>query len=362
MDLKCVNCVGELSPSLNVCCQTLLSILQYEEDEYKGYRTRTTSAPNFDSFTLPHDPLKCLECSLTHRSLATSSLSSLQQQLSTGLGPSSGSHTTDSSTAGSGIIGSYPSKEKSLDATPSPDAPRTLHIEVGSSHENVHVNGESDEGGGGSGEIKCSGSAPTKESPLIEKRRVKGSPLVRMKHVQSRERIRVGGEDGRVGETGEEGAQLDQIRETNSDANQASKDEDECEKTDSDIIRLTPPPSPPGQTGNSSSCEDLELSLDTKDREEEEEEEEEGEEAVMTEDDETEDELDEEEEEEEGEGEEEDSVSPSKEVAVSSRSALAAEHGWHTALAAVILLLYTFHTSFTVCIPYTCLQTNCLYC
>lgn len=289
-----------------------LSISQYEEDEYKGYRTRTTSAPNFDSFTLPHDPLKCLECSLTHRSLATSSLSSLQQQLPTGLGPSSGSHTTDSSTAGSGV-GSYHSKEKSLDATPSPDAPRTLHIEVGSSQENVHVNGESDEGG--AGEIKCSGSAPTKESPLIENRRVKGSPLVRMKHVESRERIRVAREDGgRVSEMGGEGAQLHQIRET--DSNQASK-LDECEKTDSGIIRLTPPPSPPGQTGNSSSCEDLDLSMDTKDREEEEE-------GVMTEDDETEDELDEEEE--EGEGEEEDSVSPSKEVTVSSRSASPAAH------------------------------------
>lgn len=217
---------------------------------------------------------------------------------------------------------SSPSKEKSLDATPSPDAPRTLHIEVGS-QENVHVNGDSDGGGGTTGEVKWSGSAPTKESPLIENRRVRGSPLVRMKPVQSRERIVVGGGGGggvrRHSETeeSEEGAQLGQIRETKSDTRQTNKEdalEDECEKTDSGIIRLTPPPSP-GQTGNSSSCEDLELSIDTKDREDDEEGDEEGDEG-MTEDD-TEDELDEEEE--DDEEAEEDNVSPSKEVTVSSR-------------------------------------------
>ena len=49
--------------------------------------------------------------------------------------------THTSSTAGSGG-GSYVSKDKSLDATPSPDAPRTLHLHVGNSQENVTDGGD----------------------------------------------------------------------------------------------------------------------------------------------------------------------------------------------------------------------------
>ena len=221
------------------------------------------------------------------------------------------------------------SKDKSLDATPSPDAPRTLHIHIGSSQENVTADGESDRGEGGGG--KESGSAPTKESPFIEKRRVQGSPLVRMKHVHSRESM---GEGGRTEEAGEEErAHLKKIREMYDVEDRAGKRALEHGETDSNIIRLTPPPR--SQTGNG---EDLNVSANLESREErggeeeeegevEEEREGEGEEGI-TEDDETEDEEGEEgegeeeggegEEDEEGEGEEEgeedDSVSPSKET------------------------------------------------
>jgi hypothetical protein len=130
---------------IGVCIPIEISTMfEYSEEEYKGFRTRTCSAPNFEVATLPHDPASCLECSLTYRQRSSSSLSSLpQQSLLAGPAQSSGgSHGTDtSSTAGSGG-GSYVSKDKSLDATPSPDAPRTLHLHIGNSQENVTDGGD----------------------------------------------------------------------------------------------------------------------------------------------------------------------------------------------------------------------------
>ena len=172
---------------------------------------------------------------------------------------SSGSHTTDTSSTG----GSY---AKSLDATPSPDAPRTLHIQASSSQENVADGTDLSDGGGGRG-TTGGGSAPTtttKGSPLVEKRQaVRGSPLVRMKHIQSRDnmghrpvreegvREKLGGgvEGGKrlgsvEGDEHDTHQPLNEIRETNGDGERDGEvlvRVAEQGGEDSDIIQLTPP-------------------------------------------------------------------------------------------------------------------------
>ncbi|CAI8054557.1 Rapamycin-insensitive companion of mTOR [Geodia barretti] len=194
---------------IGVCIPIEISTMfEYSEEEYKGFRTRTCSAPNFEVATLPHDPASCLECSLTYRQRSSSSLSSLpQQSLLAGPAQSSGgSHGTDtSSTAGSGG-GSYVSKDKSLDATPSPDAPRTLHLHVGSSQENVTDGGDSSDGGGGARGVASNTprdrGLTMKDLPVGEKKRgyTSGSPLVRMKKILSEERIEEVGADEEDGD------------------------------------------------------------------------------------------------------------------------------------------------------------------
>ena len=216
---------------------------------------------------------------------------------------------------------------KSLDATPSPDAPRTLHIHVdGTSQENVAYGAEGSDGPGGRGAVR-GGSAPTssKESPLLEKRRgIRGSPLVRMKHVHSKEiivdKVVTGAGEEDKGQSSGEGGKVEEqtvhqrLNETSETCDNGETNEEEetatveeLGDTDSSIIRLTPPVV--------DSSEELHVPTTSGDREEDrggrEEEEEEEDEGLTTEEDETEDdELEEEEEEEEG------SVSPAKEVLI----------------------------------------------
>ena len=181
--------------------------LQYAEEEYRGFRTHMSAAPNFEGVVnLPHDPARCLECSLTHQEhTITSSSSSLHQHnlLAGPVHSSGGSHATDTSSTAGSAGGSYVSKDKSLDATPSPDAPRTLHLHVGSSQENVTDGGDSSDGGGAkgvavttpSGRGKEVGEQAEKESSSSGKKPC-GSPLVRMKQIGSQELERREERDG----------------------------------------------------------------------------------------------------------------------------------------------------------------------
>ena len=362
----------------------IVSSLQYTEEEFKGFRTRTSSAPNFEGTALPHDPAQCLECALTHRQRSSSSLSSLPQQtLLAGPAQSSGgSHATDtSSTAGSGG-GSYVSKDKSLDATPSPDAPRTLHLHVGSSQENVADGGESDGGGGARGGAsttpKDGGGLMMKE--LAEKKRgysTSGSPLVRMKKILSEERIEEVGadEEDREKWTGERETAVPReehkargcLKEVCEDGGRVGPVKEQGGGgEDSSVIKLTPPLGDGGDGGGSlgegeggegrrkkeeggiegageeekregvGEGEKEEEGVEVGDREERErekvkegegkregEEEGEGDDGMTTEDDETDDEELEEEGEEEEEEEEEgdDSISPVKEILINVVSA-----------------------------------------
>ena len=268
--------------------------------------------------------------------IVSSSSSSLHQQQTLLTGPahsSGGSHATDtSSTAGSG---SYASKDKSLDATPSPDAPRTLHLHVGSSQENVTDGGESSDGGGAkgmalatsSGKVEGGGGSTSELSAVEEKRETneRSSPLVRMKPIstsQELERTNEGGVDVGVAKMGGAG------NEPSSEPSTSEKGEESlCDRSDSvdegerrkvvspvkegsdqdSVIRLTPPP----REGSRESLEEEEGEQGKGEEIAEREGEEDG---MTTEDDETDDdELDEEEEEEE---EEDDSISPVKEILI----------------------------------------------
>ena len=233
-------------------------------------------------------------------------------------------------------MGSLVSRDKTLDATPSPDAPRALFIHTGSSDDNL-ADGEVE---GGKGTVSA---AALKHSPAFGTARTRGSPLVRMKHVHSRESMGRGLGSGEEGEKRREDAK-DENREMKSEENRDDQ-EDKVEaqkKTDSSVVSVTPPPAGSKElvdeveksgeldeqiqeveevaemqlrADDSSSCEDLKVSTSPEEREEEEEEEEEeeGEEGLMTEDDETEDD-EEEEEGEEGEVDKDDHVSQSKGV------------------------------------------------
>ena len=166
-----------------------------------------SAAPNFEGVVnLPHDPARCLECSLTHQEHTITSSSSSLHQHNLLAGPahsSGGSHATDTSSTAGSAGGSYVSKDKSLDATPSPDAPRTLHLHVGSSQENVTDGGDSSDGGGAkgvavttpSGRGKEVGEQAEKESSSSGKKPC-GSPLVRMKQIGSQELERREERDG----------------------------------------------------------------------------------------------------------------------------------------------------------------------
>ena len=184
-----------------------LPSLQYAEEEYRGFRTHMSAAPNFEGVVnLPHDPARCLECSLTHREHTITSSSSSLHRHNLLAGPahsSGGSHATDTSSTAGSAGGSYVSKDKSLDATPSPDAPRTLHLHVGSSQENVTDGGDSSDGGGAKGVAVTTPSGRGKEvgeqaekEPSSSGKKPCGSPLVRMKQIGSQELERREERDG----------------------------------------------------------------------------------------------------------------------------------------------------------------------
>ena len=230
-------------------------------------------------------------------------------------------------------MGSLVSRDKTLDATPSPDAPRALFIRAGSSDDNL-ADGEVE---GGKGTVSA---AALKHSPAFGTARTRGSPLVRMKHVHSRESMGRGLGSGEEGEKRREDAK-DENREMKSKESRDDQEDEAQKKTDSSVVSVTPPPAGSKElvdeveksgevdeqiqeveevaemqlrVDDSSSCEDLKASTSPEEREEEEEEE--GEEGLMTEDDETEDDEEEEEGEEgeEGEVDKDDHVSQSKGV------------------------------------------------
>lgn len=158
-------------------------IFQYDEPVYEGFITESVSAPDFEKESIPHNPYKCLECSIPlnkahHRSQSdisvsnenltfTNLLSNTAGSSSNSLSPiiRSRSHTFESTASSGESNSTTPHSQSSKDSSkPSSDveAGRPEH------HEN--------------GEVK---PRDLREVELLADDKKPKSPLVRMKRVIS---------------------------------------------------------------------------------------------------------------------------------------------------------------------------------
>ena len=127
--------------------------LQYDEPEYEGFVTESVSAPDFAKESIPHNPYRCLECSIPlnkahHRSqsdisvsnenLAFTNLLNTAGSSSNSLSPiiRSRSHTLESAVSSGESNSTTPHSQSSSKDSPKPS------INMGTGQSEPHENGE----------------------------------------------------------------------------------------------------------------------------------------------------------------------------------------------------------------------------
>lgn len=230
------------------------SLFQYDQPVYEGFRTESVSAPNFEKDCLPHNPYKCLECSIPlnkvhHRSHSDVSLVSSENlafslpsgAIGGGVGGTGGSssnslspvvrsrsHTLESSAPSSGESGGN-TPHSTTSSSSNKGSPKPPNHVGTSRYDQVMVNG-----GGGVGEKRAARGVREAELAAEEEKRPK-SPLVRMKRVIS---------EGAV--SGSEGAGVAEARSASSKSSEGTAGEGGSDGAGKGVV------SPGDGTGSSS--------------------------------------------------------------------------------------------------------------